>query len=90
MCRLCSNKTEESISHECEKYVGSSGGMEPVGVYRIFERSAQMRKLQYLQFYGDKDSKFLMRLKMFMVKAASKNLNELAIFKSVLAPGFES
>ncbi|GFT98065.1 uncharacterized protein TNCV_3362711 [Trichonephila clavipes] len=57
MCRLCSKKTEDSISHECEKHVGSSGAMGPVGVYRIFERSAQMRKLQYVQFYGDGDSK---------------------------------
>ncbi|GFW11564.1 uncharacterized protein TNCV_3810831 [Trichonephila clavipes] len=54
MCRLCSKKTEDSISHECEKHVGSSGAMEPVGVYRIFERSAQMR---CVQFYGDGDSK---------------------------------
>ncbi|GFV14718.1 uncharacterized protein TNCV_2586911 [Trichonephila clavipes] len=57
MCRLCSEKTEDSISHECEKHVGSSGAMEPVGVYRIFERSAQMIKMQYVQFYGDRDSK---------------------------------
>ncbi|GFU86939.1 uncharacterized protein TNCV_3442091 [Trichonephila clavipes] len=57
MCRLCSKKTEDNISHECEKHVGSSGVMKPVGVYRIFERSAQLRKLQYLQFYGDGDSK---------------------------------
>ncbi|GFU72239.1 uncharacterized protein TNCV_625891 [Trichonephila clavipes] len=57
MCRICLKKTEDSISHECEKHVGSSGAMEPVGVYRIFERSAQMRKLQYVQFYGDGDSK---------------------------------
>ncbi|GFV35538.1 hypothetical protein TNCV_3205691 [Trichonephila clavipes] len=46
MCRLCSKKTEDSISYEWEKHVGSSGAMEPVGVYRIFERSTQMRKLQ--------------------------------------------
>ncbi|GFU00613.1 uncharacterized protein TNCV_4817891 [Trichonephila clavipes] len=31
--------------------------MELVGVYRIFERSAEMRKLQYVQFFGDGDSK---------------------------------
>ncbi|GFV73621.1 uncharacterized protein TNCV_1270011 [Trichonephila clavipes] len=57
MCRLYSKKTEDSISHECEKHVGSSGAMTPVGVYRIFERSAQMRTLQYVQFYRDGDSK---------------------------------
>ncbi|GFS52409.1 uncharacterized protein TNCV_4851061 [Trichonephila clavipes] len=57
MCRICLKKTEDSISYECEKHVGSSGAMEPVGVYRIIERSAQMRKLEYVQFYGDGDSK---------------------------------
>ncbi|GFV57539.1 uncharacterized protein TNCV_4398951 [Trichonephila clavipes] len=55
MCRLCSKKTEDGISHECEKHAGSSGAMESVEVCRIFERSAQMRKLQYEQFYGDED-----------------------------------
>ncbi|GFX35991.1 uncharacterized protein TNCV_4215131 [Trichonephila clavipes] len=57
MCRLCSKKTEDSFSHECKKHVGSSGAMEPVGVYRNFERFAQMRKLQCLHFFGDGDSK---------------------------------
>ncbi|GFV55576.1 uncharacterized protein TNCV_1820631 [Trichonephila clavipes] len=56
-CRICLKKAEDNISHECEKHVGSSGAMEPVGVYRVFERSAQMRKLQYEQCYGDGDSK---------------------------------
>ncbi|GFS91523.1 uncharacterized protein TNCV_1139501 [Trichonephila clavipes] len=31
--------------------------MEPLGVYRIFERSVEMRKLQYVNFFGDRDSK---------------------------------
>ncbi|GFS54327.1 uncharacterized protein TNCV_4808431 [Trichonephila clavipes] len=31
--------------------------MEPVDVYRIFERSAPMRILQRVQFYGDGGSK---------------------------------
>ncbi|GFV84638.1 uncharacterized protein TNCV_2482521 [Trichonephila clavipes] len=31
--------------------------MEPLGVYRIFERSVEMRKLQYVNFFGDGDSK---------------------------------
>ncbi|GFV78889.1 uncharacterized protein TNCV_4079891 [Trichonephila clavipes] len=57
MCRLCLKKHENRIAHECEKHVGSSGAMEPVGVYRIFERSAETRKLQYVHFYGDGDSK---------------------------------
>ncbi|GFU72809.1 uncharacterized protein TNCV_3712321 [Trichonephila clavipes] len=56
MCKLFLKKTEDSISRECEKHVESSGAMEPVGVYRIFERSAQMRKLHCVQFYGEGDS----------------------------------
>ncbi|GFT86347.1 uncharacterized protein TNCV_3258701 [Trichonephila clavipes] len=34
MCKICSKKTEDSISHECKKHIGSSGAMEPIGVYR--------------------------------------------------------
>ncbi|GFU56019.1 uncharacterized protein TNCV_3404881 [Trichonephila clavipes] len=31
--------------------------MEPVGAYRLFERSRETRKLQYVEFYGEGDSK---------------------------------
>ncbi|GFU65311.1 uncharacterized protein TNCV_315201 [Trichonephila clavipes] len=31
--------------------------MEPLGVYRIFERSVEMRILQYANFFGDGVSK---------------------------------
>ncbi|GFT77981.1 uncharacterized protein TNCV_4494691 [Trichonephila clavipes] len=31
--------------------------MEPVGAYRPFERSRETRKLEYVEFYGDDDSK---------------------------------
>ncbi|GFW55502.1 uncharacterized protein TNCV_118861 [Trichonephila clavipes] len=31
--------------------------MEPVGAYRLFERSRETRKLEYVEFYGDGDSK---------------------------------
>ncbi|GFX07023.1 hypothetical protein TNCV_1556261 [Trichonephila clavipes] len=37
--------------------MGSSGAKEPLGVNRIFERSVEMRKLQYVIFFGDGDSK---------------------------------
>ncbi|GFV28411.1 transposable element Tcb2 transposase [Trichonephila clavipes] len=37
--------------------------MESVIVCRIFERSAQMRKLQYVQFYGDGNSKSFDKVK---------------------------
>ncbi|GBM21742.1 hypothetical protein AVEN_101579-1 [Araneus ventricosus] len=60
-CRTC--KTNDNVryknkeNHECSNYVGSSGNMEPVGVYRMFEQSKSLRKLQYSQYYGDGDSK---------------------------------
>ncbi|XP_055943287.1 uncharacterized protein LOC129972975 [Argiope bruennichi] len=59
VCRICDKKNSEAInsSHTCTKHTGSSGAMEPLGAYRIFERSADMRKLQYIKFYGDGDSK---------------------------------
>ncbi|GFV44071.1 uncharacterized protein TNCV_3571921 [Trichonephila clavipes] len=37
--------------------------MEPLGVYRIFERSVEMRKLQYVNFFGDGDSKWYASVK---------------------------
>ncbi|GFT08291.1 uncharacterized protein TNCV_1438941 [Trichonephila clavipes] len=82
MCRLCSEKPENRISHECEKHVGSFGTMEPVGVYRIFERSAQMRKLQYVQFYGDGNSKSFAAVKNVYGEDSVKNLNALAHSKA--------
>ena len=36
---------------------GSAGKMELVGVERIFSRSTETRKLRYLAYYGDGDSK---------------------------------
>ncbi|GBM95321.1 hypothetical protein AVEN_11984-1 [Araneus ventricosus] len=56
-CRTC--KTNDNVRYknkendECSNYVGSSGNMELVGVYRMFERSKRLRKLQYSQYYGD-------------------------------------
>ncbi|GFS66937.1 hypothetical protein TNCV_4561861 [Trichonephila clavipes] len=35
----------------------SSSSMEPVGAYRIFERSENHRMLRYTDYYGDGDSK---------------------------------
>ncbi|GFW97714.1 uncharacterized protein TNCV_1424781 [Trichonephila clavipes] len=37
--------------------MGSASSMETVGAYRIFERSENHRKLQYTDYYGDRDSK---------------------------------
>ncbi|GFW32651.1 uncharacterized protein TNCV_3678991 [Trichonephila clavipes] len=58
VCRLCNSKNKElNTIHNCVKHVGSSGGVEPLGVYRIFERSVEMRKLQYVNFFSDGNSK---------------------------------
>lgn len=56
VCRLCNKRNNDSY-HNCEKHSGSSGAMEPVGAYRIFERSVETRKLRYVNFFGDGDSK---------------------------------
>ncbi|GFT33142.1 uncharacterized protein TNCV_1264981 [Trichonephila clavipes] len=40
-----------------EKIKGSSSSMEPVGAYRIFERSEDHRMLRYTDYCGDGDSK---------------------------------
>ncbi|GFV48544.1 uncharacterized protein TNCV_5068291 [Trichonephila clavipes] len=58
VCRLCNSKNKKLNNiHNCAKHIGSSGAMEPLGVYRIFKRSVEMRKLQYVNFFGDGDSK---------------------------------
>lgn len=42
-----------TVSHANQK--GSAGGMEPVGLYHMFERSDATRGLysRYVDFYGD-------------------------------------
>ncbi|GFU56387.1 uncharacterized protein TNCV_2609121 [Trichonephila clavipes] len=58
VCRLFNSKNKKLNNiHNCAKHIGSSGAMESLGVYRIFERSVEMRKLQYVNFFGDGDSK---------------------------------
>ncbi|GFU58633.1 uncharacterized protein TNCV_1278151 [Trichonephila clavipes] len=42
---------------------GSSGNMEAVGAFRIFERSLIKRDLQYTEYYGDGDSKGFLQVK---------------------------
>ncbi|GFV19542.1 uncharacterized protein TNCV_338101 [Trichonephila clavipes] len=41
----------------------SSGNMEAVGAFRIFERSLIKRDLQYTEYYGDGDSKGFLQVK---------------------------
>ncbi|GFV73881.1 uncharacterized protein TNCV_2003041 [Trichonephila clavipes] len=45
------------VSNECNHHKGSSSSMEPVGAYRIFERSEDHRMLRFTDYYGDGDSK---------------------------------
>ncbi|GFV22780.1 CCHC-type domain-containing protein [Trichonephila clavipes] len=62
-CRNCntsksSEKSKHVKKHQCScNHQGSAGSMEPVGAYRLFERSRETRKLEYVEFYGDGDSK---------------------------------
>ncbi|GBO07517.1 hypothetical protein AVEN_120365-1 [Araneus ventricosus] len=46
MCRICNSSSNRA--HDCVKHIGSSGCMEIVGVYRMFEQSEKMRNLQYV------------------------------------------
>lgn len=68
-CRACHLKSklnptsaefmEWKANHtQCQaNYTGSAGGMEAVGLYRMFERAERSRQLKYVDFYGDGDSK---------------------------------
>lgn len=68
-CRACHSKSKLSptsaeflewkANHtQCQaNYTGSAGGMEAVGLYRMFERAERSRGLKYVDFYGDGDSK---------------------------------
>ncbi|GFW69221.1 uncharacterized protein TNCV_1819751 [Trichonephila clavipes] len=62
-CRNCntsksSEKSKHVKKHQCScNHQGSAGSMEPVGAYRLFERSCETRKLEYVELYGDGDSK---------------------------------
>ncbi|GFW10328.1 uncharacterized protein TNCV_5096791 [Trichonephila clavipes] len=49
--------------HVCSNYKGSSGNMEAVGAFRIFEKSLIKRDLQYTGYYGDGDSKGFLQVK---------------------------
>ncbi|GFU46118.1 hypothetical protein TNCV_2309471 [Trichonephila clavipes] len=51
-------KSKHVKKHQCScNHQGSAGSMESVGAYRLFERSRETRKLEYVEFYGDGDSK---------------------------------
>jgi hypothetical protein len=51
-------------SHICKyNYQGSAGGMESEGAKRVFQRSIDNRRLRYIQYLGDGDSKSYMNVK---------------------------
>ncbi|GFU90322.1 uncharacterized protein TNCV_4947041 [Trichonephila clavipes] len=50
-CKMCELNVKRE--HVCSNYKGSSGNMEAVGAFRIFERSLIKRDLQYTEYYGD-------------------------------------
>ncbi|GBN00997.1 hypothetical protein AVEN_141990-1 [Araneus ventricosus] len=54
-CKMCEMKIK--CDHEYSNYKGSSGNMESVRAFRIFQRSVMKRELQYTEYYGDGDSK---------------------------------
>lgn len=66
-CMICKklHKMEKDHVYESEKadhvchanFAGSAGKMETVGATRIFSRSLEKRKLKYVKYYGDGDSK---------------------------------
>ncbi|GFX45163.1 uncharacterized protein TNCV_3432111 [Trichonephila clavipes] len=60
-CKLCEMNLK--CEHVCSNYKGSSGNMEAVGAFRIFERSLIKRDLQYTEYYGDGDSKGFLQVK---------------------------
>ncbi|GFX43716.1 uncharacterized protein TNCV_4109961 [Trichonephila clavipes] len=60
-CKMCDLNVK--CEHVCSNYKGSSGNMEAVGAFRIFERSLIKRDLQYTEYYGDGDSKGFLQVK---------------------------
>ncbi|GFV33014.1 uncharacterized protein TNCV_2023821 [Trichonephila clavipes] len=60
-CKMCELNVKRE--HVCSNYKESSGNMEAVGAFRIFERSLIKRDLQYTEYYGDGDSKGFLQVK---------------------------
>ncbi|GFW07195.1 uncharacterized protein TNCV_3693891 [Trichonephila clavipes] len=62
-CRNCNTSKGSGKSKRLNKYQcscnrqESAGSMESAGEYRLFEHSRETRKLEYVDFYGDGDSK---------------------------------
>ena len=55
-CQKCVMNKKKCVQGCAKNYTGSSGGMECVGVERIFSRSEQNWGVRYLKYLGDGDS----------------------------------
>lgn len=85
-CRACESRRKLSTSSQkylqwkadhmnCHaNHAGTAGAMEPVGLYRMFERSQTTRDLKYVEFYGDGDSKSCAAVKDIYGKDSSQKL----------------
>ncbi|GFT78396.1 uncharacterized protein TNCV_981761 [Trichonephila clavipes] len=73
-CKICELNVKRE--HVCSNYKGSSGNMEAVGAFRIFERSLIKGDLQYTEYYGDGDSKGFLQVKdIYGENSVTQNLN---------------
>lgn len=60
-CFYCKNQDDKP--HRCDKnFEGYSGGMEAEGVLNIYRRSEETRKVRYLKYLGDGDSKGFLKV----------------------------
>ncbi|GFX32227.1 uncharacterized protein TNCV_2659031 [Trichonephila clavipes] len=76
--------------NECNHHKGSSSSMEPVGAYRIFERSEDHRMLRYTDYYGDGDSKAFDAVKDIYGKDSVTKLECIGHIQKKLEQGFEN
>ncbi|GBM31368.1 hypothetical protein AVEN_99591-1 [Araneus ventricosus] len=68
MCRICNSSSNRA--HDCVNHFGSSGSMEAVGVYRMFERSEQSEIFCTQIILGMGIQKAMIILRIFMGKIA--------------------
>ncbi|GFU98166.1 uncharacterized protein TNCV_1808181 [Trichonephila clavipes] len=90
-CRKCNSKTkQQNVKLQCNHHKGSSSSMEPVGAYRIFERSEDLRMLRYTDYYGDGDSKAFDAVKDIYGKDSVTKLECIGHIQKELEQGFEN
>lgn len=60
-CKACESKP--LLNPDCKKnHAGSAGKMEVIGMKRIFLLSEANRKLQYVKYLGDGDTKTFLKI----------------------------